>query len=135
MNEVITHLDVRVGDINYGGHLGHDRLITLLHQARIDFLHSLGASELDCFGTGLIMRRLACEYQGEAFLGDRLTFTMRVVKHRRTAFTLYYAVRCGERLIATAETEMVAFDYKQHKVMMLPEAFNSALQHLGGILV
>ena len=33
MNPITTRLTVRIGDINYGGHLGHDRLITLLHQA------------------------------------------------------------------------------------------------------
>ena len=33
-----TELEVRVGDVNYGGHLGNDALLGLLHEARIRFL-------------------------------------------------------------------------------------------------
>jgi acyl-CoA thioester hydrolase len=33
-----TQLKVRIGDINYGGHMGNDAVLTLAHQARIEFL-------------------------------------------------------------------------------------------------
>jgi len=127
MNPITTRLTVRIGDINYGGHLGHDRLITLLHQARLDWLHALGAEETNCFGAGLIMRHLTCDYRAEAFLGDALDIAMHVGDLRRTAFTLHYRVCRGETLIAEAATEMVAFDYHAHKIIALPPAFAAAL--------
>ena len=127
MNPITTRLTVRIGDINYGGHLGHDRLITLLHQARLDWLHALGAEEHHCFGAGLIMRRLVCDYRAEAFLGDALDITMHADELRRTAFTLHYRVCRGETLIATVSTEMVAFDYQARKIIALPPAFAAAL--------
>ena len=37
-----TTLDVRISDINYGNHLGHDSLISLLHEARMRFLKQTG---------------------------------------------------------------------------------------------
>ena len=122
-----SRLTVRIGDINYGGHLGHDRLITLLHQARLDWLHALGAEETNCFGAGLIMRHLTCDYRAEAFLGDALDIAMHAGDLRRTAFTLHYRVCRGETLIAEAATEMVAFDYHAHKIIALPPAFAAAL--------
>lgn len=127
MRPITTRLTVRIGDINYGNHLGHDRLITLLHQARLDWLHALGAEETNCFGAGLIMRRLVCDYRAEAFLGDALDITMHADELRRTAFTLHYRVCRGETLIATASTEMVAFDYQARKIIALPPAFAAAL--------
>jgi len=127
MRLITTRLTVRIGDINYGNHLGHDRLITLLHQARLDWLHALGAEENNCFGAGLIMRRLVCDYRAEAFLGDALDITMHADELRRTAFTLHYRVCRGETLIAEASTEMVAFDYQARKIIALPPAFAAAL--------
>ena len=122
-----SRLTVRIGDINYGGHLGHDRLITLLHQARIELLHALGATETDCFGAGLIMRHLTCDYRGEAFLNDTLDIAMRVDNLRNAAFTLQYSVTSGDRPIAAAAVEMVAYDYQRHKIIALPPAFADAL--------
>ena len=132
MNPITTRLTGRIGDINYGGHLGHDRLITLLHQARLDWLHALGAEEHHCFGAGLIMRRLTCDYRAEAFLGDTLDITLHASDLRRTAFTLHYRVCRGATLIAEAATEMVAFDYQARKITALPPAFTAALTRLHG---
>ncbi|MGB0167367.1 MAG: thioesterase, partial [Luteibaculum sp.] len=51
-----TEITVRVGDLNYGNHLGNDSLLALLHQARVEYIKFLGAqSELDFFGSSLIM--------------------------------------------------------------------------------
>ena len=127
MRLITTRLTVRIGDINYGNHLGHDRLITLLHQARLDWLHALGAEENNCFGAGLIMRRLVCDYRAEAFLGDALDFTMHADELRRTAFTLHYTVQRDTTLIATAAPDIVAFDYQVRKIIALPPAFAAAL--------
>lgn len=120
MTAFSTTLAVRVGDINYGGHLGHDRLITLLHQARCDFLCALGFSELDCGGVALIMRYLAVDYLSEAFLGDALTFSVSVGEIKATRFRLHYRVSKGERCVAEASTLMVCFDYQARKVCALP---------------
>ena len=33
-----TELRVRITDVNYGGHMGNDSLLGLLHEARVRFL-------------------------------------------------------------------------------------------------
>ena len=125
--QVTTVLDVRVGDLNYGGHLAHDRLITLLHQARCDFLTACKASERDCFGVALIMRRITVEYLAEAFLGDRLEIVIAVEEIRATGFLLAYRVRREKTMVATATTLMVAFDYGRRRVVRLPPSFAAAV--------
>lgn len=124
---ITTTLNVRVGDINYGGHLGHDRLITLLHQARCDFLDACNASERDCFGVALIMRRITVDYLAEAFLGDRLEIVMSVSEIRATGFLLAYQVVRGSTRVASATSQMVAFDYLRRRVSRLPPVFAAAV--------
>ncbi|HCB15290.1 MAG TPA: thioesterase, partial [Gammaproteobacteria bacterium] len=50
-----TELRIRITDVNYGGHLGNDAMLGLLHEARVRFLKHHGFSELDIGGCGLIM--------------------------------------------------------------------------------
>lgn len=120
-----SELTVRIGDINYGQHLAHDRLITLLHQARLDLFQQISAScnEMSFFGVGLIMRRLEIDYLGEAFLNDVLRIEMRLDAIKKARFDVLYQVFKAEQFIATARTQMVAFDYATRRVQALPPAF------------
>jgi 4-hydroxybenzoyl-CoA thioesterase len=43
-------MDVRIGDINYGGHMANDAILRLAHEARLRWLKSMGYSELDVEG-------------------------------------------------------------------------------------
>lgn len=65
-------LPVQARDINYGGHLGHDAAVSLLHEARRRWLAAAGFDEADSAGAGLIMLELEVHYAAEAFWGDRL---------------------------------------------------------------
>jgi acyl-CoA thioester hydrolase len=50
-----TEVPVRIDDIDYGGHLGNDALLSILQEARVQMLKRHGWTELDIEGTGLIM--------------------------------------------------------------------------------
>ncbi len=116
-------LDVRITDLNYGGHLGNDRLLSLVHEARVAFLAEHGLSELDCGGVSLIMGDAALVFQGEAYAGDVLRFEVAAGEASRSGFRLFYRITRpsdGSR-IALAETGMVCFDYQARKICPLPE--------------
>ncbi|MBD3219757.1 esterase [bacterium] len=119
-----TDLVVRVTDVNYGGHLGNDRLLALLHEARVAYLAEHGWSEMDCAGTGLIMTDAAIQYRAEAFAGDVLRIEVAPAEPARTGFRFFYRVtRQGdEALIALGETGMACFDYARRRVAPLPGA-------------
>lgn len=121
-------LNVRVTDLNYGGHLAHDRLLSLLHEARVAFLASRGWSEPDCGGVALILGDAVIVYQGEAFAGDLLKIQVGVAETGRAGFRLAYRVTRAGAPIALAETGLVGFDYAARRVAPLPEAVRDTLE-------
>ena len=36
-----TSIPVRITDINYGGHVGNDTVLSIIHEARMQFLKSM----------------------------------------------------------------------------------------------
>ncbi|RYY90292.1 MAG: thioesterase [Chitinophagaceae bacterium] len=125
-----TTIPVRVTDLNYGNHLGNHALLGLIHEARMQYLASIGATELSFFGAALIMSDSAIEYKGEAFFGDQLLFEVGAAEFSRVGFELFYRVTKdeGKTLIALAKTGMVCFDYEQRKVTAVPGPAKAALQ-------
>ncbi|PIE45787.1 MAG: hypothetical protein CSA44_01630 [Gammaproteobacteria bacterium] len=61
-----TTLKVNIEHINYGGHLAHDKLVTLMHEARLRFFDRLGQSEIDFYGISLILKSITVNYRQEA---------------------------------------------------------------------
>ena len=122
---------VRIGDINYGGHLGNDKYLLLFHDARLAFLASLGATEKDIGGgVGLIMSEAHVRFQAEAFLGDELEVCVRPREVQASRFFLDYGVtRVGDGAnVAAGYTSLAAFDYARRRVTRLPGPFQAALQ-------
>ena len=117
-----TALPVRITDLNYGAHLGNDALLSLLHEARVQFLAHLGTAEFDpATKLGFIMADVAIEYKGEAFYGDVLTIRMAADDLNKYGFDLMYLVENqGGREVARAKTGMLCFDYTTRKLRALP---------------
>lgn len=67
-----TEMVIRITDLNYGGHVGNDVFLSLMHEARQQYLLSLGYKELSFAGTGLIMADIALEYKRELNHMDRV---------------------------------------------------------------
>lgn len=126
-----TNIPIRIQDLNYGKHVGNDAILSIMHEARIQYLQARGLKELDEAGTGLIMADVAMAYKGESFHGDVLEVEVAAAEHSATGFDLYYritALRKDTRiLIAEAKTGMVCFDYTQRKVTRLPAAWKEQL--------
>ena len=116
-----TVIPVRITDINYGGHLGNDALLSILHEARVQFFRHLGYAELDMAGKSLIMADAAIEYKGEGFRGDNLTIELAAHDFTKYGFDVVYRVTNQEqKLISLAKTGMLYFDYDTRKVISLP---------------
>ncbi|MBN1835559.1 MAG: acyl-CoA thioesterase [Spirochaetales bacterium] len=126
-----TSFPVRIGDINYGGHVGNERFLSLFHDARLQFLASLGGSEMDIGeGVALIMSEARVRYRSEAFYGDTLTVQVRAGEIKDVRFTLEYKVFKNDTstVVATGTTVLVGFDYQKRRVCRLPEGFVSRLR-------
>jgi len=119
-----TQIPVRIYDVNYGNHLGNDAVVSIMQEARLQFLKSIGCSELDLFGASLIQADTAVVYKAEGFYGDVLTVRVQPTDFTRAGFDLYYlVVNQNEKVIAQARTGMVCFDYNARKIVAVPERF------------
>ena len=118
-------LEIRVGDLNYGNHLGNDRIIGLLHEARMQFLQSFGYTEMNIEGVGLILRDLSVELKKEMFYRDRLRIEIAVSDWSATGFRLMYRVWRKEdeheTITALGHTTLICFDYGSKKPVRVPE--------------
>lgn len=128
-----TQLHLRITDINYGGHLGNDSVLSLLHEARMLYLKNAGYTELNFAGVGLIMADAAIEFKAEAFYGDLLKAYVTADEFSKIGFELYYKLVKGaeESVVAIAKTGMICFDYDKRKVTTVPEEAKKKLLELG----
>ena len=131
LKKVIFHtiLEVRIDNINYGNHLGHDSLVSLLHEARVRFLRELGYSELDICGSGILINNLVVNYINEAFYSDKLIINIEIGDITRTSMQLIYQAinQKTEQEIARALTTMIFYDYQKSRVVKIPQSFLSSL--------
>lgn len=120
-----TEMEVRIGDVNYGGHLGNDSLISLLHEARLRLLAVHGWTELDVCGFGLIMTDSVVLYKSESFRGNRLCIRVTIGDVHRLGFDVFYHVvkTDSEKEVARAKTGMVFFEYVKRKMVPAPPEF------------
>lgn len=124
-----TTIEVRITDLNYGNHLGNDRLLSILHEARVQFLTSLGYSEMNIENVGIIMADVAIAYKNQAFYGEQLKINIGIQDVTRVSFDFLYEIwkkvdhEENEVLVAQAKTGIVTFDYQHNKVVPIPQAF------------
>ena len=128
-----TEISVRISDIiNYGGHLGNDSLLSIIHEARVRFLKHLGYSESDVEGSGIIMNDAAIQYKAESFYGDELLIEVGVIDFSKIGCDIVYRITNSDnkKEIALAKTGIVFFDYENKKVAPLPEKFKLKIESL-----
>jgi len=120
-----TELPVRISDVNYGGHLGNDAVLSIVHEARIRFLKEFGFSELDVAGSGIIMVDSAAMYRSEAFHGDMLVIDIVIQDMHAVGCDILYRItdKLSGREVARVKTGIVFFDYAARKVVPVPERF------------
>ena len=117
-----TSVPVRIGDVNYGGHVGNDAILSIMHEARLQFFKHFGYSEMDLAGTSSIMGDCAIVYKGEAFYGDTLEVSVTAAEPTRYGFDLYYQIKraADHAAVADGKTGIVCFNYEERKIAALP---------------
>ena len=120
-----TEIPIRISDINYGGHLGNDSVLSIIHESRIRFLMDKGYSEFDVEGVGIIMTDAAIVFKSEAFYGESVRIQIGLKDFSKFGCDLYYMIREREsgREVAHAKTGIVFFNYQERKLVPVPEKF------------
>lgn len=127
-------IPVRIADINYGGHVGNDALLSIIHEARMQFLGRKGYDELSIGGHGLIMADVMIAYRGEAFYGDTLDISLYIDELTDRSFDILYNITTtrnnSETSIAQAKTGMICFDYTDRKIVSMSNELKSLLKEV-----
>jgi acyl-CoA thioesterase FadM len=133
-----TEIPIRITDLNYGGHVGNDSVLSILHEVRMQFLRHHGYTELDLAGTGMIMADVTIEFRSEVFYGETLKASVAAGEFSRVGFDLYYKLEKqadneppanGQTdspvrkwtTVAVARTGMVCYNYAQKKIASVPK--------------
>jgi acyl-CoA thioester hydrolase len=126
-----TVIPVRITDLNYGGHVGNDNILSIIHEARVQFLKNAGYEEMNLGGLGLIMSDVAIEFKTELFYGDAIIARVKAGEFSRVSFSIFYRLekREGDRnlLLVAARTGMVCYDYGSKKMASVPEEVKKRL--------
>ncbi len=125
--EFTTTVNVRIADINYGGHLGNDAVLSLVQEARLRWLKQHGFTELNIDGYGLILTDAAVVYKSESFHGDILVIEAAVADFNKYGcdFVFRLTHRDTGREVARAKTGIVFFDYSVRKMVGVPPGFSA----------
>lgn len=124
-----TEIPIRINDINYGGHLGNDSVLSIVHEARLRFLNQHNIIEFNANGPGIIMVDAAVEYKAESFYGDIINVEIAVTDITGVGCDLVYRLTNKEtqKIIALVKTGIVFYDYGKKKVISMPVKFKSEL--------
>jgi acyl-CoA thioester hydrolase len=122
-----TQIPVRITDINYGGHLGNDALLSLIHEARVQYFASLGYSEHNVEGVGIIMTDAVLLYKAQVFQGDVLQIAIGVTDLSNTGADIVYRVTSTQtgKETARVKTRIAFFDYQRGTLVEMPGQFRS----------
>jgi len=126
-----TNIPVRITDLNYGGHVGNDSILSLIHEIRVQFLRHHDYEELNVAGIGLIMSDVTIEFRHELFYGEPLRASVAAAEFSKIGFDLYYKLEklSGEKWVSVthARTGMVCYDYSLKKIAAVPKEVCSKL--------
>src|SRR5690554_4585368 len=120
-------MPVRITDINGANHLGNDALISMLSEARAQFLVEHGIEEADQNGTGIIVTDLATMYQGESFYPDMLRFEVGLREFNKYGgeFVVRVTKADTRQTVGMAKYGFVFVNYKTREVTPMPESFRA----------
>ena len=120
---------VGLSDINYAKHLDSVSMVKILHEARLQFLASLGFTEANVYGLGLVVTDLSVDNLSESFADDRLTLDVGISKFTRHGFDIGIKVsnKALDTVICHGNFGLVFFDFDKHQLASVPAGFEEML--------
>jgi acyl-CoA thioester hydrolase len=131
-NGFTTGVRVRWSDIDMYQHINHATMVTILEEARVDFLQEPFADDIATIG--LLIHEVQVLYKGQLRLADSpLQVTMWTKRLRAVDFTIGYEVRSltaepDSRPAVMAETQLAAVHIEEQRLVRLSPKHREYLQ-------
>ncbi|MEQ9167211.1 MAG: thioesterase family protein [Fulvivirga sp.] len=127
-----TNYTVRISDVNYGGHVGNDAILTIMQEGRLALLKAMGIKdELSIDeGVGIIVADAVVVYKSEGFYGDELEIKIAVDDFNKFGFDMYYQLinTLSGKEVARGKTGIVCLNYQEKKITPIPPKFEERLK-------
>jgi acyl-CoA thioester hydrolase len=135
-------VEVRLADTDAMGHVNNARYLTYVEIARVGYYEQVTGNALP-IGThgaeeGMILAEIRVAYRSPAFYGETITVETRVERIGRTSFGMVHRMTAPEtrygpaRLIAVADSVLVAYDYQEEKPIAVPDDWRAAMEAFEG---
>ncbi len=127
-----TGVHVRWSDIDTYQHVNHATVVTILEEARVDFLREPFAADVTTIG--LLIHEVRVLYKGQLRLADSpLQVRIWTKRLRAVDFTLGYEVRAlgadpDSKPSVIAETQLAAVHIKEQRLVRLSDIHRGYLQ-------
>ena len=127
-----TGVHVRWSDIDTYQHVNHATMVTILEEARVDFLREPFAADVTTIG--LLIHEVRVLYKGQLRLADSpLQVRIWTKRLRAVDFTLGYEVRAlgadpDSKPSVIAETQLAAVHIKEQRLVRLSDIHRDYLQ-------
>lgn len=128
----VAPVPVRWSDIDMYQHVNHATMVTILEEARVQFLRE--AFEVDILTIGLLIAEVKVTYKGQLRLVDSpLQVTMWTKRLRAVDFTLGYEVRSvaadpESKPAVIAESQLAAVHIEEERLVRLSAQHREYLQ-------
>ena len=98
-----------------------------MSESRVRFLNSLGYTELDVEGVGIVVADAALQYKSEAFHGETLVFAMAPADFNKYGCDLVWQAteKVSGREVARGKTGILFFDYQAKRPASVPTGFKA----------
>jgi len=130
---VVQELHPRFRDTDAMGHINNAVYITYLEVARQAYWHALDGSA-NYRDVPFILARVECDFRSEALVNEILELHVRCSWIGSKSFGFHYEVReqSEQRLVVSAQTVQVCYDYSTKQSILVPAPLRAALERFEG---
>jgi len=120
-----TVVSLHQAHINHRGHLDNVMLLSLVSEVRQRFFESIGQSNLDSEGIGIVIADAAVQYRSEAHCGETMLvkMTARDLTSKGCDLPWQMTEKNSGKEVARGKIGVVFFDYATRKAVLVPESF------------
>jgi acyl-CoA thioester hydrolase len=125
-------IEVRFRDCDAMGHVNNAVYLTYLEIARFAYWKAADIGRLEG-GISYIIARVEIDFRASAETGDVIDVALAVRAIGRSSFTMEYEIRDREgRLLVTARSVQVAYDYSAGKSVPVPDPIRARISEFEG---
>jgi acyl-CoA thioester hydrolase len=117
---------VRFNDLDAFGHVNNAVYSSYLEDARNAFMREAGLVR-SVEDIAMILAHVEIDFLGQVGVGEELEVGVRASRFGTKSFDFEYEVRSGDRVVASAKTVQVGFDYDSNTTIPVPDAWREGL--------